>query len=180
MSRMGRRAIAVPDKAKLSLNNGVFLAEGPLGKQQVTIDPLVKVTIGDKEITVEATEKTTDANRVHGLIRSLVNNAVVGVSTGFKKELDINGVGYRADVKGNVLNLNLGYSHPIAYNIPEGIKVAVEKQTHLVVSGSSKELVGRVAAEIREFRPPEPYKGKGVKYTDEVIVRKVGKAAGGK
>lgn len=180
MSRVGKKPIAIPEKVKIINNEGVFRAEGPLGKEEVKIHPLVKVEVADKEVRVVRGEESSDGRRVQGLIRSLVNNAVVGVSEGFKKELDINGVGYRADVKGNVLNLNLGYSHPIQYQIPEGIKIAVEKQTHVVVSGSSKDRVGQVSAEIRSFRPPEPYKGKGVKYTDEQIIRKAGKAAGGK
>ena len=179
MSRIGNKVIDLPEKVKVKVENGVLLAEGPLGKEEVKVHSATEVEVKDNQIAVKALGGEEN-RKFQGLIRALVANAVTGVSTGFKKELDINGVGYRADVKGNTLNLILGFSHPVNYEIPTGVKVAVEKQTHLVVSGSNKELVGRVAAEIRGYRPPEPYKGKGVKYTDEHIVRKVGKAAGGK
>jgi large subunit ribosomal protein L6 len=180
MSRIGKKIIPVPDKVKVSVKDDVFLAEGPLGKEQVKIHPMVKLALADKVVKVERGDDNADARRIQGLVRSLVANAVDGVATGFKKELDINGVGYRAELKGNSLNLTLGFSHPVNYSIPTGIKVAVDKQTHLVISGSNKDLVGRVSADIRRFRPPEPYKGKGIKYSDETIIRKVGKAAGGK
>lgn len=180
MSRIGKKIIPVPDKVKVSMKDDVFHAEGPLGKEQVKIHPMAKVAIDSKAVKIERQGDTGDDRRIQGLIRSLVANAVNGVVTGFKKELDINGVGYRAEVKGNALSLTLGFSHAVNYPIPSGIKVAVDKQTHLVVSGSNKDLVGRVSSEIRGFRPPEPYKGKGIKYADEHIIRKVGKAAGGK
>jgi len=180
MSRIGKKIIPVPDKVKVSMKDDVFLAEGPLGKEQVKIHPMAKLALDAKVVKVERSSDDADARRIQGLVRSLVANAVSGVSTGFKKELDINGVGYRAELKGNSLNLTLGFSHPVNYDIPTGIKVAVDKQTHLVVTGSNKDLVGRVSADIRRFRPPEPYKGKGIKYSDETIIRKVGKAAGGK
>lgn len=181
MSRTGNKPIAIPEKVKVSLKENVFLAEGPLGKEEVKVHPKVSVNIGDKEIVLERAEGQRGENKkFHGLMRSLISNAVEGVSKGFTRELEINGVGYRADAKGQVLNLSLGFSHPVAYNVPKGITVKVEKQTSISVTGSNKELVGRVSAEIREYRPPEPYKGKGVKYKDEHIVRKVGKAAGGK
>lgn len=180
MSRIGKKIIPVPDKVKVSLKDDVFLAEGPLGKEQVKIHPMVKLALDTKVVKVERSSDNADGRRIQGLVRSLVANAVSGVATGFKKELDINGVGYRAELKGNSLNLTLGFSHPVSYDIPTGIKVAVDKQTHLVITGSNKDLVGRVSADIRRFRPPEPYKGKGIKYTDETIIRKVGKAAGGK
>ena len=139
---------------------------------------MAKVVFADKQVSVLRSEETPDGRRIQGLVRALVANAVNGVATGFKKEMDINGVGYRAEVKGNVLNLTLGFSHPVNYDIPKGIKITVDKQTHLEVLGSNKDLVGRVSADIRRFRPPEPYKGKGIKYTSETIIRKVGKAAG--
>jgi large subunit ribosomal protein L6 len=180
MSRIGKKIIPLPDKVKVSMKDGIFHAEGPLGKEDVKVHPLVKVAIEEKVIKVERSVNDADSRRIQGLVRSLVANAVTGVSAGFKKELDINGVGYRAELKGNSLSLTLGFSHPISYPVPTGIKVVVDKQTHLVISGSSKDLVGRVSADIRRFRPPEPYKGKGIKYTTETIIRKVGKAAGGK
>lgn len=180
MSRTGNKPIEIPEKVKASVKDGVFLAEGPLGKEEVSVHPKITVTVGDKDITLTREEEGGENKKYHGLMRSLISNAVEGVSKGFTRELEINGVGYRADVKGKVLNLNLGFSHPVAYEIPEGITVKVEKQTSLSVTGANKELVGRVSAEIREYRPPEPYKGKGVKYKEERIIRKVGKAAGGK
>ena len=180
MSRIGNQIVSVPEKTKVKLADGVFIAEGPLGSEQVKVHPAVEVKIDGTEISVKTSKEEPKASNFQGLVRSLIANAVEGVSVGFKKELDINGVGYRADAKGDVLNLSLGFSHPVNFKIPKGIKIAVEKQTHVVVSGSNKELVGQVASQIRGYRPPEPYKGKGVKYTDEHIIRKVGKAAGGK
>lgn len=180
MSRVGKKPIVVPDKVKVNLAGDVLHAEGPLGKEAVQLHPDAKVTVGPKEVLVERTAETPDGRRIQGLVRALVANAVNGVATGFKKEMDINGVGYRAEVKGSVLNLTLGFSHPVNYDIPKGIKITVDKQTHLEVMGSNRDLVGRVSADIRRFRPPEPYKGKGIKYTNETIIRKVGKAAGGK
>lgn len=178
MSRVGKKPIPVPDKVKVKIENGFFFADGPQGKENVPLDSRTKVHIEGNSVQVVEAGDPVQSKRFQGLMRALLANAVRGVYEGFKKELDINGVGYRAEVRGKVLNLTLGYSHPVEYQIPDGIKVAVDKQTHLVVSGSSRELVGRVSAEIREFRLPEPYKGKGIKYTDETIIRKAGKAAG--
>lgn len=181
MSRTGKKPIQIPDKVKVSIQNGVLSAEGPMGKEQVSIHPQVNVVVADKlvNVTLKSAE-SSDGSQFHGMMRALVANAIRGVHTGFTKELEINGVGYRAEVKGKVLNLSLGFSHPVEYKIPEGIVVKVDKQTSVSVSGSNRELVGRTSAQIREFRPPEPYKGKGVKYKEEHIIRKVGKAAGGK
>lgn len=180
MSRIGNQHVAVPEKVKVRLADGTFFAEGPLGKEQVVVHPRTEVKIQDAEVVITPVGESFESKHFHGMMRALIANAVNGVSIGFKKELDINGVGYRADLKGKALNLVLGFSHNIQYPIPDGIQVKVDKQTHLIVSGSNKELVGRVASEIRGFRPPEPYKGKGIKYVDEIIIRKVGKAAGGK
>lgn len=180
MSRVGKKPIVIPDKVKVNLMGDVLQAEGPLGKELVKLHPMAKISLADNQVVVERLENTPDGRRIQGLVRALVSNAINGVATGFKKEMDINGVGYRAEVKGSVLNLTLGFSHPVNYDIPKGIKVTVEKQTHLEVLGSNRDLVGRVSADIRRFRPPEPYKGKGIKYTNETIIRKVGKAAGGK
>ena len=179
MSRVGKKPVAIPDKVKVKIEDGFLLAEGPLGKEKVAVHPRTTVVVKDGQVQITPIGAPFESRRFHGLMRALVANAINGVSTGFNRELDINGVGFRAELKGKVLNLTLGYSHPIDYEIPEGIKVAVDKQTHLVVSGSSREMVGRVAAKIRGFRPPEPYKGKGIKYTQETIIRKVGKAAAG-
>lgn len=181
MSRTGKKTIPIPDKVKVSVKDGVFLAEGPMGKEKVAIHPKVDVKIAEKNVEVVLRQSDAlDDGKYHGMMRALIANAVVGVHTGFTRDLEINGVGYRAEVKGKVLNLSLGFSHPVEYKIPEGILIKVDKQTSVTVSGSNRELVGRTSAEIREYRPPEPYKGKGVKYKDETIIRKVGKAAGGK
>lgn len=180
MSRTGNTPITVPEKVKVVLAEQMFSAEGPLGKEEVKVPTLADVNIADNVITIKRKDDSKEARCMHGLTRSLLANAVEGVSTGFKKVLQINGVGYRAELKGKVLNLNLGFSHVVEYPIPEGIKIEVKQQTEVTISGSNKELVGMVASQIRGYRPPEPYKGKGVKYADETIIRKVGKAAGGK
>lgn len=181
MSRTGKKPIQIPDKVKVSVKDGVLLAEGPMGKEQVELHAKVDVAVTDKQVQVNLKHaQDLESSKYHGMIRALVSNAIRGVHTGFTKELEINGVGYRAEVKGKVLNLALGFSHPVEYAIPEGITIKVDKQTSVSVSGTNRELVGRTSAQIREYRPPEPYKGKGVKYKDEHIIRKVGKAAGGK
>lgn len=177
MSRTGKRPVALPDKVKVRTNDGVLFVEGPLGKSQVALSEWVQVKADDKSIVVTRKDDSRKAKETHGLIRALVQSAVQGVSTGFKKGLEIEGIGYRAEVKGNDLNLTLGYSHPVVFPIPAGIKIAVEKLTKLSVSGSDKTLVGQVAANIRALRRPEPYKGKGIRYEGEVIQRKEGKAA---
>ncbi len=177
MSRIGKIPIKVPEKVKVNLNKDSLHAEGPLGKMDVSLDPLLEVAVADGTITVKRREDNAQSRSRQGLIRNLIRNAVDGVSQGFKRELDITGVGFRAEVKGSSLNMTLGYSHPVEFPIPTGIKIAVDKQTHLVVSGFSKQLVGETAARIRKLREPEPYKGKGIRYSDEVIRRKVGKSA---
>ncbi len=182
MSRVGKQPVKVPEKVKVSIKDSLLSAEGPLGKVEVPIHSHVEAVVVDGNVLVKCLEEETDRKRaIQGLTRNLVQNAVEGVSVGFKKELDINGVGFRAEVKGPTLVLTLGFSHPVNFAIPTGIKVAVEKLTHVTIAGSDRQLVGEVAAKIRRLRPPEPYKGKGIKYTQEVIRRKVGKsAAGGK
>lgn len=180
MSRTGKKEIVIPEKVKITIKDGSILTEGPLGKEEVQIHPLTTVTQDGKNLKIARVEETIEGRSVHGLMRALIANAVNGVSVGFKRDLEINGVGYRAEVKGETLKLTLGFSHIVDYSIPKGIKIVVQDQTKMSVNGSNKELVGRVAAELRKFRPPEPYKGKGIKYADETIIRKVGKAAGGK
>jgi large subunit ribosomal protein L6 len=177
MSRVGKMPIKIPEKVKVVLEGGRVRAEGPLGKVEVAMDPLLDVKVAGGTVVVSRKDETIAARCRHGLIRNLIRNAVEGVSQGYKRELDINGVGFRAEVKGNNLLLTLGYSHPVEFPIPAGIKIAVDKQTHLVVSGSAKDIVGETAARLRKLRLPEPYKGKGIKYTEEVIRRKVGKSA---
>lgn len=179
MSRIGKQPISVPEKVKVNLKEQQIFVEGPLGKLEKRIDPLVEVFLEQGKILVKPRDVSTEARARHGMMRNLICNMVAGVTEGFKKELEIKGVGYKAEVKGAVLNLSLGFSHPVEFPIPTGIKIHVEKQVNLQVSGSSRELVGETAARIRKIRPPEPYKGKGIKYQDEIIRRKVGKAAVG-
>lgn len=179
MSRTGKKQISIPEKVKASIQEGQVQVEGPQGKLFLSLPKGVTVLVEGNQISVnrENDERVAKAN--HGLARALIANMVKGVSEGFKRELDINGVGYRAEVKGNHLQLTLGYSHPVLYPIPTGIKVTVDKQTHISLLGADKQLVGQVASEIRSAKKPEPYKGKGVKYTEETIRRKAGKSATG-
>ncbi len=179
MSRTGRKVIPIPEKVKVSLQDGVVHVEGPLGKLTKEIPATITVQIEGKEIQVKRGNDLPGSRALHGLTRSLVANMVQGVTAGFKRELDIEGVGYRAEVKGKILNLSLGFSKPVEFPIPEGIKIAVDKQTHVVISGHDKALVGLVTADLRKLRPPEPYKGKGIRFTGEKILRKAGKAAAG-
>ncbi len=155
-----------------------FRAEGPKGKLALTIPVEIDVKIDGDTVSVTPNGDTRRHRAFHGLMRTLVNNTVVGVSEGFKRELEINGVGYRAAVQGDVLNLNMGFSHPVEFKLPAGIKAEVEKQTRIIITGADKQVVGETAAKIRAVRPPEPYKGKGIKYAEETIQRKAGKAAG--
>ena len=175
MSRIGKQPVAIPAKVKVSVKGNKLNAEGPKGKIDLTLPRLTSVTIAGEVITVSRANETTQARAMHGLARSLVNNAVKGVSEGYQKKLEIQGVGFKATVKGAVVDLALGFSHPILYPIPAGIKVVVEENTKLTIDGADKELVGRVASEIRSYYPPEPYKGKGVRYAGEQVKRKEGK-----
>jgi large subunit ribosomal protein L6 len=176
MSRIGKEPIAVPDGVKVSIDDGVFVAEGPKGKVSQKIVERVAVEIEDGTVTVTRGGEAGPDRAMHGLMRALLANAVTGVSEGFTKVLEINGVGYRAEAKGSEIHFALGYSHPVIYSVPEGITVEVDKQNRITVAGADRQQVGQVAAEIRSLRKPEPYKGKGIKYADEVIRRKVGKA----
>lgn len=179
MSKTGKKPVVLPEKVKARIDNGVLHVEGPKGCEQMSLNPHVSVTTDGKEICVKRIDDSRPAREAHGLVRSLISNMVKGAAEGFKRELDIQGIGYRAEVKGNMLSMTLGFSHPVEYPIPAGLKIAVEKQTRLALSGSNRALVGQAAAKIRSLRPPEPYKGKGIKYVEEVIARKVGKAAAG-
>jgi large subunit ribosomal protein L6 len=176
MSRIGKKPIEIPAGIKVSFQAPTFSVEGPKGKLSSEISPLVGLQITDKQIDCQFIGRN-DQKSIHGITRTLVMNMILGCQAGFEKILDINGVGYRAALKGQELELLLGYSHPILFPIPEGITIAVDKQTILNIKGANKQLVGQVAAEIRELRKPEPYKGKGVKYREEVIKRKAGKSA---
>ena len=177
MSRTGKRPIILPDKVKVRLADGHLFIEGPLGKNQIDVNAQLNVAVDAKQIVIARKEETRQAREIHGMFRSLVQNIVSGGSEGFKKVLDIEGVGYRAEVAGPDLKLTLGFSHPVVFPVPAGIKIAVEKQTKLTVTGSDKILVGQITADIRGLKPPEPYKGKGIRYEGEHIERKVGKAA---
>lgn len=179
MSRTGKKPIAIPDKVKVNLSAEAILVEGPLGKLTQPFFDEVQVNVEGQEVKVSRKDDEAKSRAMHGLMRTLIDNMVVGVSKGFSKELDIQGVGYRAEVKGKILNLALGFSHPVEFSIPEGIQIKVDKQTHVVISGANKAQVGQIAADIRKIRPPEPYKGKGVRYSDETILRKAGKSASG-
>jgi large subunit ribosomal protein L6 len=174
MSRIGRKPIPLPSGVKIALQSDRIEVQGPKGKLTV---PLPNgITFEQKDGVLNALRATEDHRALHGLARALVANAVTGVTTGFKKDLDIVGVGYRAELKGKMVAFALGKSHPIEFHIPEGIQIAVEKQTHLVVSGADKGQVGQVAADIRKLRPPDPYKQKGVRITGERLKKKAGKA----
>jgi len=170
--------IQVPAGTKIESTEGMFTAEGPKGKVAVPVFPGYPVEVKDNTITVSRSGDSGPERAKHGLLRALLANAVHGASTGFTKELDIVGVGYRAEVKGAVVQFALGYSHPVLFDIPEGIKIEIDRTNKITVSGADRQKVGQVAAEIRGLRRPDPYKGKGIKYTKEVLRRKVGKAGG--
>lgn len=175
MSRFGKLPVTIPAKVKVSVKDGAVLVEGPKGKVQQTFDSVVKIEVADGKVVVTPQDETRFAHAMHGTARSIINGMVVGVVDGYTKELEIQGVGFKAAVVGKVVDLALGYSHPIKYDIPEGIKVTVTDQTKVKIEGCNKQLVGKVATEIRAFYPPEPYKGKGVRIVGERVRRKEGK-----
>lgn len=175
MSRIGKQPVSIPDKVKVSVSGDTVLVEGPKGKVQKTFAPVVKVTVADRKVTFAPTDESRFAKAMYGTARSVVAGMVRGVTEGYSKDLEIQGVGFKANLKGNLLDLALGYSHPIVMTIPEGIKVTVTDQTKLKVEGPDKQLVGAVTAEIRGYYPPEPYKGKGVRIVGERVRRKEGK-----
>ena len=175
MSRVGKRPVTIPAGVKIDLNSELIKVQGPKGNLERKLSDQVHVAMEADSITVKPIEAARVDTSMQGLYRALIINMIEGVTNGFQRILEINGVGYRGDVKGKTLNLALGYSHPIEYAIPDGIEIEVEKQTKLTVKGIDKELVGATAAKIRSFRSPEPYKGKGIKYAEERILRKAGK-----
>ena len=177
MSKIGKINIAIPEKVKVAINGTILNVDGPLGKQSLNIDTKVfDLDIKEgKEISIKPKKINEDIKRLWGMNRSLVNNAIIGTSSGYEKTLELTGVGYRAALKGKQLNLQLGFSHDINFDIPENIKITVEKQTIIKIIGIDKQLVGTVAAKIKTFRPPEPYKGKGIKELGQHILRKEGK-----
>ena len=177
MSRIGKLPVNIPDKVKVEIKDKTYIkVSGPLGELEKTFPPVIEIVQEDNQIKVIKKSDTKFGRSMYGTARSIINSMVIGVSQGFKKELEIVGVGYRAELQGKVLKLALGYSHPIEYEIPENIKIKVN-QNIIVVEGFDKELVGSVAAKIRAYRKPDPYKGKGIKYVGETILRKAGKTA---
>nr|YP_010335974.1 ribosomal protein L6 [Tsunamia transpacifica]QUE27864.1 ribosomal protein L6 [Tsunamia transpacifica]UNJ14380.1 ribosomal protein L6 [Tsunamia transpacifica] len=180
MSRIGKQIIKVPPKVEIKINNQVITAKGPKGELSHELPEEIYVSMKDQELTVQKSVDSRKAQQLYGLNRTLVNNIVIGVSEGFNQKLEIHGVGYRSQMEGKNLILNLGYSHSITITPPENIVISVEKNTMINIFGINKELVGQIAANIRSTRSPEPYKGKGVRYENEVIKLKVGKAGKGK
>jgi len=177
MSRVGKEPVAIPSGVEVSLDGTTIVAKKGNLEKRLETHGRVKVDIEDKEVKFSRVDDTKQSSAFWGTYRALLNNILIGLDKGFTKSLEINGVGYRAAVNGKTLELQLGFSHPINFEIPEGIEIKVDKNI-ITINGTDKQQVGQVAAVIRGFRPPEPYKGKGVKYTDEVIIRKAGKAAG--
>lgn len=175
MSRIGKNPVQIPPKVKVDIKNGKVVVEGPKGKLDWELPRRTQAALDGDKIVVTRQGEDAEAKSLHGLSRAIINNMVKGVNDGFIKKLEIQGVGFKAAVQGTNVNLSLGYSHPVSYPIPDQIKVTVEDNTKVTIEGPSKELVGRVAAEIRSYYPPEPYKGKGVRYSDEHVVRKEGK-----
>jgi large subunit ribosomal protein L6 len=178
MSRIGKIPVEIPAGVKISREQSMIMVEGPKGKLALRVPKGVDVILGDRAVEVTRPSDGRLERSFHGLVRTLVANMVKGVSVGFEKKLEIAGVGFRAEVGGNTLKLIIGFSAPVEYTIPEGIEIKVDKLINIAVSGIDKQLVGRVAAEIRSLKKPEPYKGKGIKYAGEQIRRKVGKSVG--
>jgi large subunit ribosomal protein L6 len=175
MSRIGKNPVAIPDGVTIDLAGQMLTAKGRLGMLSLVVSNEVTATVADGAVTIAPKDESKRARALWGTTRALVNNMVTGVATGFTRNLEINGVGYRAAVQGSNLNLQLGYSHDINYPIPADVRIVCERPTAITISGADRQRVGKVAAEIRAFRPPEPYKGKGIKYSDETIRRKEGK-----
>jgi large subunit ribosomal protein L6 len=178
MSRVGKLPIRIPTGVKVELTDGGVRVEGPKGRLQHRLPVHVRVEVSDGVLRVLRDEETRAARSLHGLTQRIVGNMIHGVHQGFTRTLEIVGVGYRAEAKGQALQLSLGYSHPILFQLPPGVQARVEKQTAITLESVDRQLLGETAASIRRLRPPEPYKGKGIKYADEVLRRKAGKAAG--
>jgi large subunit ribosomal protein L6 len=176
MSRIGNKVVEIPDKVKVNIgDDGAVAVEGPKGKLNWNLPRNIKATVQDNRVSLVRDAETRSVKALHGLSRSLVNNMVQGVSTGFTKDLIIEGVGFKAAVQGQTLNISLGFSHPILFPIPKDIKITVAENTKISIAGIDKKVVGQVAADIRRYYPPEPYKGKGVRYAGEQVRRKEGK-----
>ena len=175
MSRIGKIPVVIPPKVKVEVKNRTVFVEGPKGKLNFTLPRKTVAAVESDKVNVTREGEDAEAKALHGLSRSIIHNMVQGVSQGFVKKLEIQGVGFKASVQGNAVALTLGYSHPISYPIPDQIKVTVEENTKLTIEGPDKQMVGQVAAELRSYYPPEPYKGKGVRYAGEKVLRKEGK-----
>jgi large subunit ribosomal protein L6 len=175
MSRIGKKPIPIPKGVTVNVSADAVEIQGPKGKLRQPNPPGITFEVKDGQVLAKTVRQDPELGKFHGLARSLVANAVAGVTEGFKRELDIVGIGYRAEAKGRQVVFALGYSHPIVFDIPQGIDIAIEKQTHITVTGIDRQLVGQVAADIRRMRKPDPYKQKGVRYTGEVLKKKVGK-----
>ena len=175
MSRIGKKIIPIPKGVKIDVRPGAVEVQGPKGKLLQALPPGIGFEVAGDQLTAKTLREDPELGKFHGLARSLVANAVKGVTEGFRKDLDIVGVGYRAEVKGKQVVFALGYSHPVVFDIPNGIEIAIDKQTHVTVTGIDRQLVGQVAADIHAMRKPDPYKQKGVRYTGEILKKKAGK-----
>lgn len=180
MSRIGKLPLEIPKGVEVKLQDNEIFIKGPLGQLKQRIPEGIQVEISDQKIFVKRSSDLKKYKALHGLLRSLINNHLIGVSKGWTKKLQLIGVGYRANLKGNVLVLSLGFSHDVEYKIPEGIQIKIDQQVKIELTGVDKQKVGQVSAIIRSFRPPEPYKGKGIRYEDELVRKKAGKAGKGK
>lgn len=178
MSRIGKLPVTIPSGVKVAVDSSGVRLEGPKGKLQTTLPPGVDVKVDGNVVCVERRNDERKSRAIHGLTRKLIANMAQGVSQGFSRVLDINGVGYRAEVKGQEIHMTLGYSHPVVFPLPAGISASVERQIIITLTSADRQLLGETAAKIRSLRPPEPYKGKGIKYREELIKRKAGKAVG--
>jgi len=177
MSKLGKKPILIPKDTKVKFESGKLILTGPKGSKELTLnDKIFTATItDDKNLILKLIKKNESSNMIWGTTRSVINSALIGVSTGYEKVLELTGVGFRANLKGNILNLQIGFSHDVSYPVPEGIKLTIEKSIIIKVSGIDKELVGKVASEIKRFKPVEPYKGKGIKERGQYVLRKEGK-----
>jgi large subunit ribosomal protein L6 len=178
VSRIGKLPVTIPSGVKVAVDSSGVRLEGPKGKLQTTLPPGVEVKVDGNVVRVERRNDERKSRAIHGLTRKLIANMAQGVSQGFSRVLDINGVGYRAEVKGQEIHMTLGYSHPVVFPLPAGISASVERQIIITLTSADRQLLGETAAKIRSLRPPEPYKGKGIKYREELIKRKAGKAVG--
>lgn len=176
MSRVGKRPIEIPDGVEVTVDGNTVRAKGPKGELERSVSEVVSLEITDGELVVSRPSETRQARSHQGLVRSVLANMIQGVAEGFSRDLEIHGVGYRAEQHGNYVRFDLGFSHPVLFEVPDQVEVQIERQTQLKVISPNKELLGQVAAKMRSLRPPEPYKGKGIRYKDERIIRKVGKA----